>query len=125
VIVSLSASAQARSTTFCRLDRREGRDDDHRQDRVELASAAQQGQAVDLRHLEIGQEQVRPLGLEQRQRPVGIRRRRAVVAGPPQDARAVVHHVGLVVDDEDVGRHARILPRDPGGPLAYARESIY
>jgi hypothetical protein len=47
-----------------RLDGREGGDDDNRQRGIQLLGPAQESQAVDPGHLEVGEEKVRSLGLE-------------------------------------------------------------
>ena len=115
-----------------RLDARERRDHDHGQGGVDVVRPPQQLDAVHSRHLEVGQQQVRGIGLDERQRAMGIRRRQASMAGAPQDARAVLDHVGLVVDDDDrrvahavtrraIGGMAGLYRVAPGPPPARTR----
>src|SRR5262245_60016636 len=75
----------------------------------------QQLHAVHVRHLEVGQQHVRTIRLEQRQRTARVRRGHAPVPEPSQDARAVLHHVRLVVDDHyAVARHASTISGTAG-----------
>ena len=92
-----------------RLDGGEGRDDDDGQRRVELVRALEQHHAVHARHLEVRDEEVRPLLFEQRKGLARLCRGEALVPDAAQDARAVLEHVGLVVHDQH-SRRAHTCP---------------
>jgi hypothetical protein len=91
------------------LDGREAGDHDDGQRGIELVGAPEQRQAVHARHLEVGQHQVGTLALEDRQRGRAVPGRRARIALTREDARAVLEHVGLVVDDQNA-RSAHLAP---------------
>ncbi len=92
-----------------RLDGREPGDHDDGQRGIDLVGAPEERQPVHARHPEVGQHQVRPLSLEDRERGGPVSGRRARIALARQDAGAVLEHVGLIVDDQDAGRAHRAL----------------
>ena len=97
------------------LDGGEGGHEDHGERRVQLVGAAQQLHAVASGHLEVGEHQVGPLRLHERERRRGIRCGEALVADALEDARAALHHVELVVHDQDLARaHAGSARWAPG-----------
>ena len=84
-----------------RLDAGERGDDDHRQVRVDAMSPAQQLQALDARHLEIGQQYGGALRFDERERLPGHGGRHALMAGEAEQSRRALDHLRFVVDDED------------------------
>jgi hypothetical protein len=107
-----------------RFDRREGGDHDHRQGGVQLVGPPEQDHAVDLRHLQIGEQDVRALGLEELEGAARFGRAQAAIVGALQRAHTVLHHVGLVVYDDDGGaRHGHPgVSRITSGLMARTRD---
>ena len=93
-----------------RLDRGERGDHDHGQRGIELVRAAEQLHAVHLGHLQVGEEEIGPLGLQQLERAPRVAGGEAAVLAALEHPHAVLHHVGLVVDDQDAGAgHGRAI----------------
>jgi hypothetical protein len=93
-----------------RLDAAERGDHDDGQRGIELVRAPHELHAVDSRHLEIGEDHVGPFGFNERERALGVGRGEDAIAGAAEDPGAVLHHVGLVVDDEDTTVGHRVEP---------------
>jgi hypothetical protein len=83
----------------------------------------EKGEPVHPWHSEIGEDQVRLVPVEQSERvqPAGCGE--AIVPAPVQNPRAGVHHVGIVVDDQD--RSAAGHPQlDPTHKISGARGNV-
>jgi len=61
--------------------------------------------SIDLGHVEIGDDKVRPLGVHHCDRLGPGRGRQARVAVPHQNLRTRRHHVGIIIDNEDSCDH--------------------
>ena len=77
-----------------------GHDDDLRRGR-DLERAAQHGEAVQGRHLEVGEHHLERLGEQPRERSLAALRLGHVVARLLEHERGGGAHVALIVDDQD------------------------
>jgi hypothetical protein len=78
---------------------------DDRQPRPTRVQAAEQLEAVHLRHLPVGDDGLSAARLEGRQRGLAAGARLALVAGAAQRPGDHLRHARLVVDDEDARGH--------------------
>jgi hypothetical protein len=95
------------------LDAGESGDDDDRKVRVDLMGPPQELEAFDVGHLQIGEEDVRALRFDKRQGLVCGGGGQALMTGEGEEPCRILHHLGLVVDDEQLSRHAPIIRRAP------------
>ena len=92
------------------VDRAVGRDDDHGQIGVFVEGALEERHPVDLRHLEVGDDEVDVVLPHQVEALLAVFRGQDVVSVPRELGRQDPPQIRLVVDDEDLlslGQHVR------------------